>query len=93
MLEEDDGVVAADSRLEEGLGVGHCGACNQLHSRNALEVTLQSLAVLGPELATHPTRTPDHHGYLQCMIQSGVENDMTTEAQLLLPRQLEVGAT
>lgn len=65
VLEEDDGVVTSDGRLEQGLGVGHSGAGNQLHSRNTLEVALQPLAVLSPQLPPHTPRTPDHNWHLQ----------------------------
>ena len=66
MLEEDDGVVASDGRLEQGLGVGDSGAGNQLHAGNTLEVAFQSLAVLSPQLAPDTSRASDHNRHLQC---------------------------
>lgn len=65
MLEEDDGVVAPDGRLEQGLGVGHSGAGNQLHTRNTLEVAFKPLAVLSAQLPPHTPWAPDHNWHLQ----------------------------
>ena len=64
VLKEDDGVVGADGRLEQGLGVGDRGAGHQLHAWDALEVGLQALAVLSPQLPAHASRSPDHHRHL-----------------------------
>ena len=65
VLEEDDGVVAFNGRLEQGLGVGHSGAGNQLHTRNTLEVAFKPLAVLSAQLPPHTSWAPDHNWHLQ----------------------------
>ena len=65
VLKEDDRIVAADGALQQRLGIGCCGACHQLHSRNGLEVGLQALAMLCAQLATHATWPSDHHWHLQ----------------------------
>ena len=68
MLEEDDGVVRADGRLEQGLGVGDRGAGNQLDARDALEVGLQTLAVLSPQLPAHTPWSPNNHWHLHASV-------------------------
>ena len=68
MLEEDDGVVAADGALQQRFGIGHCGACHQLHSRDGLEVRLQALAVLCAQLAPHATWPSNHDWHLQSQV-------------------------
>mmetsp|Transcript_3993 Transcript_3993/g.12014 ORF Transcript_3993/g.12014 Transcript_3993/m.12014 type:complete len:299 (-) Transcript_3993:218-1114(-) len=61
VLKEDDGVVRPDGRLEQRLGVPGRGASHKLHSRDGLEVRLEPLRVLRPELPSHASRATDHH--------------------------------
>lgn len=65
VLEEDDGVVGADGGFQEALRIGHSGASHELYARDGLEVRLQSLRVLGTQLAAHSPWPSDHHGDLR----------------------------
>mmetsp|Transcript_20586 Transcript_20586/g.36725 ORF Transcript_20586/g.36725 Transcript_20586/m.36725 type:complete len:398 (-) Transcript_20586:32-1225(-) len=74
VLKEDHGVVAANSGLEQGLGVLNGGAGDQLHSGDGLEVRLQTLRMLSAQLLANTARATDNNGDLELATRGVVKH-------------------
>ncbi len=59
---EDDGVVIPDGALEQTLGVGRRGRCNDLEARHVGIPALEGLGMLRSELQRRTTGPPEHDG-------------------------------
>ena len=62
VLEEQHGVVVANRRLHQALGVRWGADRHDLDAGHRMEVGLEALAVLSPELTAHAAGTANHGG-------------------------------
>ncbi len=60
MLDEDDGIVVSDRRLQQSLAVGRCGGAGDEQTGNLEVERLEAVRVGGTELVAAATWHADH---------------------------------